>query len=135
MSPSRSLRRVPPGPRRRGPFGCDAAFRRDPLGFLRRVRDAYGDVVVIPTVWPFAWYLVSHPRHVEQVLTGALQNFPKGYFSRVVRVASGLGLIALDGKTWQKERRLIQPAFHRERDQWPGAGHGGGRVEVCRTVR
>jgi cytochrome P450 len=89
-------------------------MRRSPLEFMRAARDQYGDVVRIPSIWPIDWYLFSHPSHVEHVLSRALHPYPKGYFGSIVRIASGRGLIALDGADWQRERHLIQPLFHRQ---------------------
>jgi cytochrome P450 len=107
--------RQAPGPPRRRFSGCDADLRRDPLQFMRRMRDAYGDVVEIPAIWPLKWYLISHPSHVEHLFGHALTNYPKGLFASIMKVAVGRGLIALDGDTWLKERRLLQPLFHRHR--------------------
>jgi cytochrome P450 len=115
MPSLRRTRRHPPGPR--GTFfqGSDAEFRRAPLRFMRRTRDEFGDMVRLRTVWPFSWYLVSHPSYIEHVLTGAFRNYPKAHFARILRVATGPALAALDGDAWSHERRLMQPAFHRSK--------------------
>jgi cytochrome P450 len=104
----------PPGPKRRPLLGHLAELRRDQLGFLRSCARDFGDVVEL-------WYgprpviLVSHPRDVEEVLVTQHRVFGKGRFYALLQPLLGHGLLTSEGSFWLRQRRLAQPAFHRER--------------------
>jgi cytochrome P450 len=89
-------------------------MRRDSLGFLSTMVRTYGDIVVLP-FGPVRVYLLCHPTHVTHVLQGNARNYGKSRFSAQVRPLLGQGLATSDGALWRMQRRLIQPAFHRER--------------------
>ena len=59
--------------------------------------------------------LVSHPDGIQQVLQGNNHNYIKGEFFDPVRQMAGDGLFASEGAHWLRQRRLMQPAFHRQR--------------------
>jgi cytochrome P450 len=87
----------------------------DTLRFLPETRARYGDVVFVPTLFgPF--YLVTHPDGVRRVLQENHQNYDKNVPDyHLVRLVLGNGLLTNDGASWLQQRRLIQPAFHRQR--------------------
>ena len=74
----------------------------------------YGDIVALP-FGPVRVYLLCHPEHVAYVLQGHAPNYGKSRFSAQVRPLLGQGLATSDGALWRTQRRLVQPAFHRER--------------------
>jgi cytochrome P450 len=57
--------------------------------------------------------LVAHPDAVQYVLQQNYQNYLKGY--SLVEPVIGKGLVTSDGEFWLRQRRLMQPMFHRER--------------------
>lgn len=59
-------------------------------------------------------YLISHPDGVQHVLGSAVRNYPKAGYDRLEPVI-GRGLLASEGDLWRRQRRLMQPSFHRER--------------------
>jgi len=109
-----SLSTVPPGPRGHFLLGSLPEVRRDVLAFLSACAREYGDVVRyrIPGA---AAYLINHPDLIENVLVHQYRHFVKGRIYRATRQALGNGLLTSDGETWQRQRLLVQPAFHHER--------------------
>lgn len=105
----------PPGTKGRFPVGNVLQYARDPLGFLTECSRRYGDVVrlSIPSLPPA--YLVSNPDLIEQVLVKENRNFIKDRDTRYVLGFLGNGLLTNEGASWRHQRRMTQPAFHRER--------------------
>jgi cytochrome P450 len=107
-------RPLPPGPRGYPWLGVLPQMRRDSLGFLSAMVRTYGDIVALP-FGPVRIYLLCHPEQVAYVLQGHAHNYGKSRFSAQVRPLLGQGLATSDGALWRTQRRLVQPAFHRER--------------------
>lgn len=61
---------------------------------------------------PQSFYLLSHPDHVRRVLQENAGNYMKGY-ARAARTLLGNGLVLNEGEPWLRQRRMMQPAFHR----------------------
>lgn len=106
--------RTPPGPRDFFGLRTLRAIKRDPLGTLQALQRAYGDVVYSPLV-NAPTYLLAHPDHVGHVLQANHRNYRRSRNNDKLRRALGNGLLTNDGASWLKQRRLIQPAFHRKR--------------------
>ncbi|HEU4559218.1 MAG TPA: cytochrome P450 [Longimicrobium sp.] len=104
----------PSGPGRGLPLRAFAAFRRDPLAFLERVHREHGDV----SRWRFGprrVYMLAHPELVREVMVTHHKNFIKSKALQRARVILGEGLLTSEGEHHLRQRRLAQPAFHRER--------------------
>jgi cytochrome P450 len=109
--------RLPLAPERKGQrlLGVMAEFNRDTLGFIEGCRD-YGDVVRMRFLYLTAYFLYN-PDDIEYVLSTNAKNFIKSrslrspFFQRLV----GNGLLTSEGEVWKRQRRLAQPAFHRQR--------------------
>jgi cytochrome P450 len=104
----------PPGPWARFPGAHLLAFSRDMLGFLCRLKHAYGDVVAF-RLGPERTVLLSHPEHMHEVLVRQHRAFVKGRRGDVSRQLLGEGLLNSEGARHQRQRHLLQPAFHRQR--------------------
>jgi cytochrome P450 len=115
MSPfRRSKRRNPPGPLSLTPLGDLPRIQRDPLNVFMAARARYGDVVRFRGgIW-YA-YLVTHPNDVKHILQENYQNYHKGVTYQYLKPVVGLGLLTNEGESWLQQRRLAQPAFHRQR--------------------
>jgi cytochrome P450 len=62
---------------------------------------------------PLALYFVADPACVEQILVKKADSFRKDRTSRLLSRVLGNGLLVNEGESWLRQRRLLQPAFHR----------------------
>lgn len=102
------------GPAARPLTGHLREYGRDPLGFLTRCAREYGDFVPL-RFGPFPVLFINHPDDIERVLVGEYKNYFKGIFLQRNRIVFGNGLLVSEGDFWRRQRKLAQPAFHRER--------------------
>jgi len=104
----------PPGPKPRFPIGNMPLASADPLAvFLGWARE-FGDIFYYRAAWIHVYFL-NHPDLIEAVLVRNYQNFLKDHVVRKSRWFFGDGLLTNEGESWLRQRRLSQPAFHRER--------------------
>src|SRR5215475_6426169 len=103
-----------PGPWYRSPWAWEAAFRQDQLDYLLASFRTFGDVVCTRAV-PFRSVFLVHPEHIKHVLQENARNYVKGIVIAKLKVLIGEGLFTSEGDFWRRQRRLSQPAFHRER--------------------
>ena len=90
------------------------SLSRDPLGLFVRAARERGDVVRIPAAGR-TFVLVAHPELAREVLVTQQKRFVRGYAHRGLRFLLGDGLLTSEGDFHRRQRRLAQPAFHRER--------------------
>ena len=105
---------LPPGPKGRPISGNFPEYVRDQLGYLARCAREYGDVVRL-RFFHERVFLLNHPDHIERVLIKDNRNFVKDRAERSGFRFLGEGLLTSEGDFWRRQRRLAQPAFHRER--------------------
>jgi len=96
--------------------GNTLAFLRDPVGFYEDVAAVEGDVVGY-SIARSQGYALTHPDHVERVLVAEPDRYWKGEVANgsVGSVVEGDGLLLSEGDVWARQRKLLQPAFYRER--------------------
>lgn len=104
----------PRGPRNLPVIGNLAAFRARPIQFLTRVAREYGDIPYFRLAHQDV-YLVNHPDFVREILVANQANFTKSRVLQRARVLLGDGLLTSEGSFHVRQRRLVQPAFHRDR--------------------
>jgi cytochrome P450 len=103
-----------PGPRSIWPLAPLFAFRRDPIAFLRENARVYGDLVHF-RLGPRHAYQLNHPDLVRDLLITESMNHHRGPLMQRARSVLGEGLLTAEEPLHGKQRRVIQPAFHRER--------------------
>jgi len=106
--------RRPPGPKPHFLIGNMPLASADPLAvFLGWARE-FGDIFYYRAAWIHVYFL-NHPDLIDAVLVRNYQNFLKDHVVRKSRWFFGDGLLTNEGESWLRQRRLSQPAFHRER--------------------
>jgi cytochrome P450 len=103
---------------------------KDVLGYYTRCKNEYGNFVKF-SMAGWETYLISDPEVIETVLVTNHRNFVKHrFFWRHVTAIFGDGLLTSTGAKWVQQRKLIQPAFHRDRID----GYGAVMVERTETM-
>jgi cytochrome P450 len=118
----------PPGPRNWIPGRNLRALQYRPLEFLTRLARDYGDAVRF-RIGPQPVFFFNHPDLVREVFVTRNASFMKGLALQRTKVILGEGLLTSEGELHKRQRRLAQPAFHRERI------HRYGEVMVEKALR
>src|SRR5580698_3300865 len=132
----------PPGPKNLPILGNLYTFRSNPLAFLSNAAREYGDLVYF-RVANQHMYLVNHPDYVREILVNNQGNFMKSRALQRAKVLLGEGLLTSEGQPHLRQRRLVQPAFHRDRlaayaaamsecaVKWPQRWQAGGTLDIA----
>ena len=106
----------PKGPRGLPIAGSVFDALRDPLElFMTGTRD-YGDVVGFHMLH-YDYVLLTNPEAIRHVLARNHKNYEKSRNYIGLKQVLGQGLVTSEGELWRRQRKLMQPAFHRERIQ------------------
>jgi cytochrome P450 len=109
-----SIKTLPRGPKGQLLLGSFRDFQRDQLAFYASCAHDYGDIVPA-RFGPRRALLIYHPDAIEEVLVTRSRDFVKSPGVRLLRPLLGEGLLTAEGDVWLRQRRLVQPAFHRQR--------------------
>jgi cytochrome P450 len=74
----------------------------------------FGDVVYL-RIGPRRAYLITNPRDIRHVLQDNARNYHKSPLYDKLRASLGNGLLTSEDDFWLRQRRIAQPAFHRQR--------------------
>ncbi|MFV0387254.1 MAG: cytochrome P450 [Pyrinomonadaceae bacterium] len=88
-------------------------FRHNPTKFLTELA-AKGDVTTF-RMFDQKIFLLTNPEYVRDVLTTSNSKFEKGRALRRAKIVLGEGLLTSEGDEHLRRRRMIQPAFHRQK--------------------
>jgi cytochrome P450 len=118
-----------PSPRGHLLLGNLMALRRDLLATFSRWQHEHGDIVRFRVGWQIG-HLLCHPEMAHQVLIQRQSAFGKVSLNGQVsalQLVLGNGLLISDGEFWRRQRRMMQPSFHRSQiaamaDKITGAG-------------
>ncbi|MHB8475883.1 MAG: cytochrome P450 [Steroidobacteraceae bacterium] len=102
--------RVPPGPAE----GFDLGGSDESLARLIRYFAEFGDIyrVFAPARGVYN-YVINHPDDIKRVLLSNHRNYSKGEGMDRVKILLGNGIMTSEGDFWRRQRRMMQPAFHR----------------------
>jgi cytochrome P450 len=108
-----TMKHIPTGPKGNIVLGSLPDFQKDRLGFLDKTVNQYGDVSRVRFAH-MSFYILNHPDLVEEVLQTKNKYFVKNVTEEVWFVLLGNGLLISEGEFWRRQRRLMQPSFHRK---------------------
>jgi cytochrome P450 len=103
-----------PGPRGLPLLGVMPEMVGDMLGLFTNTAREYGGIAQFKLLNK-NYLLVTNPDYVKYILQDNYKNYIRGRSVETGRVLLGNGLPLIDGDFWLRERRMLQPAFHRER--------------------
>ena len=103
---------VPVAPGRLPVAGHALALQRDPLGFLSSLTPLGGVVKIY--LGPLPVHVLTRPELVHQMLVTGVASFEKGRLNDKARPFLGNGIMNSGGELHRQQRRLMQPAFHRD---------------------
>ena len=89
------------------------SFRKDPTNFLVR-QAALGDVSYF-RLGPQPAYAIANPDLIRDLFVVSHAKFKKGRALQRAKALLGEGLLTSEGSFHLRQRRMIQPAFHRDR--------------------
>ena len=106
-----------PGPRNSYPLGEATRFARDQLGYLHSISSTHGRIAYVPFGFAPGLFLIASASGAQRIL----QDNPSAYHKHpVVKnlfdvLTDGSNLLTKEGDVWLRQRRLLQPAFHRQK--------------------
>jgi cytochrome P450 len=89
-------------------------FRTNTLSVLQEMASNFGDIVYFK-LGPQPAYFLNHPDYVRDVLVTSNNSFMKGRALQRSKRLLGEGLLTSENPVHRRQRRLAQPAFHRQR--------------------
>jgi cytochrome P450 len=101
---------LPPGPA----DGFDLGGNDESLARLGRYFKEFGDIyrVFAPSRGVYN-YVINHPDDIKRVLLSNHRNYTKGEGMDRVKILLGNGIMTSEGDFWRRQRRMMQPSFHR----------------------
>ena len=132
-SPFETVRRLYPLP-----------FRALPA-FVLEMTERYGDIVAFALPGR-RFVMLNHPDQIKDVLVTQQHAFTKSEGARTLKMLLGEGLLTSEDPLHRRMRRIVQPAFHKERiahyartmrmlaREWVSAQSDGARIEMSSAM-
>jgi cytochrome P450 len=89
-------------------------LQRDPIPFFTKLASEYGDASQFH-VGPQQIFFFNHPDLIRDLLVTQHRSFHKSRVLQRSKIIFGEGLLTSEEELHRRQRRLAQPAFHRER--------------------
>lgn len=99
----------------RGNFllGNTLEILRNPVQFLSKLAKDHGPVVTVNFAGK-KFYVLQHPDYIKHVLLDNYKQYRKPGATQLLREFLGDGLSTSNDELWLRQRRLMQPAFHKQ---------------------
>jgi cytochrome P450 len=110
-SSSSSSIAYPPGPHSILPHKLLRQFIHNPIKTLMDIAYTYGDIAHFKFGRQHV-YLINNPNYIEDILIRNYKNFIKSRGLQVSKRLLGEGLVTSEGEYHDRQRKIIQPAFH-----------------------
>ncbi|MEL6633419.1 MAG: cytochrome P450 [Bacteroidota bacterium] len=94
-------------------FSSQRAVIKDILAAYLGYQERFGDIFGIRIV-KRNYYVTSDPTYISHVMVKNHRNYIKDRPTKMIGDILGNGILVSDGDYWLRQRRLIQPAFHRQ---------------------
>jgi cytochrome P450 len=143
LPPSASGIRIPPGSAE--PYSPT----RELFRWMNDQFQLYGDIFKA-SIFGVNAYVIRSPEYAQHVVRKNWQNYARGQAIKRIALLLGNGLIVSEGEFWKRQRRMVQPAFHRNAvaalmgvitaaniallEKWQQAAREGQTVNVTRDV-
>lgn len=114
MTVDTSALKPAPSPKSRPVIGMIPEMTKDMLGMFMDLTKNHGGIVQFKLLNK-TYMLVTKPEYVKHILQSNHHNYIRGKSVETGRVLLGNGLPLSDGDFWLSQRRIIQPAFHRQK--------------------
>src|SRR5450631_4119919 len=94
--------------------GFNPGGSEDSLALMRDCFARFGNVyrIFAPSRGVYH-YVINHPSDIKRVLLTNHRNYTKGESMDRVRILLGNGIMTSEGDFWRRQRRMMQPCFHR----------------------
>jgi cytochrome P450 len=101
---------IPPGPQP----AFDLGATDETLALMRECFPRYGDIYRVFSKTRGVYdYVINHPEDIKRVMLSNHRNYTKGSGMDRVKILLGNGIMTSEGAFWRRQRRMMQPAFHR----------------------
>jgi cytochrome P450 len=104
-------------PIKRWPLGLPLlkAVQRDPLGAAQRLQEECGDVAALKVLGTRIYYFFR-PEAAREILVDFHEDFPKERRALAIfQSVQGANIITTEGHAWERQRRILAPAFSPKR--------------------
>ncbi|MCC2548642.1 cytochrome P450 [Hymenobacter sp. BT175] len=91
------------------------SLAKDPIAVISATMARYGDTVQLYIGGMQKSILTQDPGLMQHILQKNHRNYAKSQFTQGFSRYVGHGLLTNEGADWLRQRRLIQPGFHRQR--------------------
>jgi cytochrome P450 len=91
-------------------WGFAREFRRDPLHLAAHLAQQHGGIVQL-RVLHRPLIAISDPAIARHILHRNPENYPRSFQYRNGTATLGEGLLTVEGDSWHRARRMMQPAF------------------------
>src|SRR6202008_3580393 len=94
--------------------GFDLGGNDESLARFRRYFAPFGDTYLVFAPGRGVYnYVINHPDDIKRVLLSNHRNYTKGEGMDRVKILLGNGIMTSEGDFWRRQRRMMQPSFHR----------------------